>query len=80
MTNGDREGHIFLSHPQIKNGLFFLLTIKYHIFILKKMFPEICGYAEMRISRRRHFNITMTSLVFQREVVRFLSFPRVGTG
>ena len=28
MTNGDREGRIFLSHPNTKNGLFFLLTAK----------------------------------------------------
>ena len=26
MTNDDPEGHIFLSYPHTKNGLFFLLT------------------------------------------------------
>ena len=31
MTNGDREGQIFLSHPHMNNGFFFLLTIKYCI-------------------------------------------------
>ena len=33
MTNGDREGLIFLSHHNANNGLFFLLTIQYPIFI-----------------------------------------------
>ena len=28
MTNGDREGRIFLSHPNKNNGLFFLFTTK----------------------------------------------------
>ena len=27
MTNSDREGRIFLSHPHTNNGLFFLHTI-----------------------------------------------------
>ena len=31
MTNGDREGWIFLSHPLTNNELFFLLTTKYRI-------------------------------------------------
>ena len=26
MTNGDREGQIFQSHPHTNNGFFFLLT------------------------------------------------------
>ena len=33
--NGDPEGLIFLSHPHTNNGLFFLLTIKYSIFIFE---------------------------------------------
>ena len=28
MTNGDREGRIFLSHPHTNNGFFFLLNTK----------------------------------------------------
>ena len=36
MTNGDREGRIFLSHPHKNNGFFFLHKIKYHTFIFKK--------------------------------------------
>ena len=36
MTNGEREAWIFLSHPQTIIGFFFLLTIKYSNFILKK--------------------------------------------
>ena len=37
MTNGDREGQIFLSHPHTNNGLFFLLTTKYRILYWKHM-------------------------------------------
>ena len=33
MTNGDREGQIFLYHPHTNNRFFSLLTIKYRIFI-----------------------------------------------
>ena len=29
MTNSDRKGQIFLSHPHTNNGLFFLRTTKY---------------------------------------------------
>ena len=35
MPNGDLEGQIFLSHSHTNNELFFLLTIKFHISILK---------------------------------------------
>ena len=45
MTNGDREGWIFLSHPHMNNGFFFFLTIKYHIL---KRFKEVPEYAEIR--------------------------------
>ena len=37
MTNGDREGQIFLSHPYTKNGFFNLLTTKYLILYCKNM-------------------------------------------
>ena len=36
MTNGNHEGHIFLSHPHGNNELFFLLTTKYFISYWKK--------------------------------------------
>ena len=36
MTNGDRQGRIFLSHPHMNNGFFFLFTTKYHIFYIGK--------------------------------------------
>ena len=36
MTKGDRVGLIFLFHPQMNNGLFFLLTTKYLILYWKK--------------------------------------------
>ena len=35
MANGDCEGWIFLSHSHTNNGLFFLNTDKYSIFIFK---------------------------------------------
>ena len=35
MTNGDRKGQIFLSHPHTNNGFFFLVTTKYLICIGK---------------------------------------------
>ena len=31
MTNGDRQGQVFPSHPHTINGFFFLLTTKYLI-------------------------------------------------
>ena len=37
MTNGYREGRIFLSHPNTNNGLFFLLTTKYRFLYWKNM-------------------------------------------
>ena len=55
MTNGDREGWIFLSHLHMHNEFFVLLTIKYSIFELKKKLPEVPEYAEMQ-------HDTMTSL------------------
>ena len=42
MTNSGFEGKIFLSHPHTNNGFFFLLTIKYHIFIEKKAPRRSC--------------------------------------
>ena len=49
MTNCDLEGRIFLSHPYTNDGLFFLLTTNYLIYIGKHekglKNPE---YAEMR--------------------------------
>ena len=36
MTNGDPEGHIFLSYPHTNNGFFFLLTTGFiYLFIFK---------------------------------------------
>ena len=36
MTNGDPEGHIFLSYSHVNNGYFFLLTTVFiYLFILK---------------------------------------------
>ena len=37
MTNSDREGRIFLSHPHTNNGFFFLLAAKCRILCLKNM-------------------------------------------
>ena len=50
MTNGDRKGWIFLSHPHKNNG-FFLLTTKYlNLFWknMKKASSKNPEYAEMR--------------------------------
>ena len=41
ITNGDHEGQIFLSHPHTNNGLFFLHTIKYNIFIFKSSWIQL---------------------------------------
>ena len=50
MTDGDREGQIFLSQPHTNNGLFLLFTTKYCILYLKniKSLPESPEFAEMR--------------------------------
>ena len=40
MTIIDHRGRIFLSHPHTHNGLFFLLTIKYHILMLRNGFQR----------------------------------------
>ena len=37
MTNGDPDQRIFLSYPHMTNGFYFLLTIKYCIFMFKKV-------------------------------------------
>ena len=50
MTNCDREGWIFLSHPNTNNGFFFLLSTMYHILYWKtrKWLPENPEYSEMQ--------------------------------
>ena len=50
VTNGDREGRIYLSHPYINNGFFFLLTTKYLFYIGKtwKRLPENPEFTEMQ--------------------------------
>ena len=48
MTNGEPRGRIFRSHPRMNNGFFFLLTIKYRIFLFKNGITEVPEYAEMR--------------------------------
>ena len=50
MTIVDREGRIFLSHPHIHDGYFFLLTTKYLNLYKKdvKRLPENPELAEMR--------------------------------
>ena len=45
MTNGDREGRIFLSHPHTNYGFYFLLIL--YIGKTCKRFPENSEYAEM---------------------------------
>ena len=55
MTNGDREGRIFLSHPHTNNGFFFLLTTKYRILYRKKLLPE-----NPEITVMRHGDVILT--------------------
>ena len=47
IANGDPQGQIFRFYPDTTYGFFFLLTIKYRIFMLKKL-PEVPEYAEKR--------------------------------
>ena len=45
MTNGDPEGHIFLSYPHTNNGLFFLLTA---VFLFRNKLPEVPEYTKIQ--------------------------------
>ena len=47
MTNGDREGRIFLSHPPRNNGIIVLPTIAKQVLFFKKL-ADVPEYAEMR--------------------------------
>ena len=42
ISNGDREGLIFLSHPRRNYGFLFLLTILYHFFIFYDEVRQTC--------------------------------------
>ena len=64
MKNDDLEGQIFLPHPTTNNGLFFLLTLKYYMFIFKERLPEVPEYAGMEHITLMSLNITVTSLLF----------------
>ena len=49
MTNHNAEGLIFLSHPHIYNGFFFLLTTVFiYLFIFLKKLPEVPENAKMQ--------------------------------
>ena len=77
MTNSDCEGQIFLSHPHTNNGIFFLLTTKYHILYYKNMHmrrrrPENPEYTEMRHGDAI-FNISMMSQIDVQLFVFYLS-------
>ena len=81
MTNGDREGQSFVSHPHTKHLFFFLLTTKYLILYSKNMkkLPESPDNAEMRhvdvilILQWRH---ELTSGQGVADMFVFISFPR----
>ena len=45
MTNSDREGQIFLSHPHTINGFCFLLTTVF-IYLFRNKLPEVPEYAK----------------------------------
>ena len=66
-----RSGWIFLSHPHIIIGFFFLLTITYCIFIL---FQKFLNTLSFDITGWHHFNIKMTSLEYLRMAVLFYPF------
>ena len=84
MTKGDHEGRIFLSHPQMNNGFFFLLTTKYLILFwknLKKTSRK--SWIRWDATWWRHFNILVTSRIDVQPAWGcsfFLSFSRAGTG
>ena len=62
MKNGDREGRIFLSHPHMNNGFFFLLTTKYLILYWKNMKKTYRkSWIQWDATWWGHFNITKTS-------------------
>ena len=66
MTNCDREGRIFLSHPQTNNGLVFLVTTKYFIlYWKKKTFKSLPENPELSWNATWccPFNITMALLI-----------------
>ena len=77
MTNGDQEGPIFLSHPPLNNGFFFLLTTSYLIYIGKNL---IKPSRKSWIRRDATLQWRHGSTYSQCAAVRFLSFPRAGTG
>ena len=52
MTNGDREGPIFLSYPHTNNGFFFLVTTDFiYLSIIYLFIPEVPEwyYAKMQL-------------------------------
>ena len=60
----DREGQIFLSHPQTNNEFHahhYVTVLIFKTNTLKRL-PEVPEYDELRhnVTRRRHFNIKMT--------------------
>ena len=70
MTNGDRKGQIFQSHPYTINGFFFLLTTKYFI-LYKKNMKKISRKSLIRRDATwlHHFDITI--MCGQRAAVLF---------
>ena len=80
MSNGDREGRIFRSHPHTNNSLFFLLTTisVSHLILEKtcKRLPEDPEFGEMR-NGDIILTIAMTSRVDVRPMCgcSFFIFP-----
>ena len=72
------EGRMFISYPHAINNLFSCSPLKTH-FHIEKSSQKFLNTLRCDISSCRHFNIAMTSHVFQRAAVRFLSFSWVGT-
>ena len=56
VINVDPEGHIFVSHPHTTNGFYFLLTIKYCIFMLKKGSQKLLNMGHDMMTSHKHNN------------------------
>ena len=58
MTNGDREGRIFLSYTHTNNGFFFLLTTVFiYLFFLFIYFPVVPEYAKIQFHMMTLLNV-----------------------
>ena len=79
MTIGYREGRLFQAHPHTNYGFFFLLTTKSKN--MKKDLQKILNKLRCAmVTSFYHCNDGHETTCDHRAAVRFLSFPRAGTG